>query len=241
MIQYIEFPPLESATDDGMLAMGGDLSLNTLVSAYAQGIFPWFNEEQPILWWSPDPRLVLYPDELKISRSLKKSIKRNNFTISCDTAFSKLVQCCALRGATAKRPFSATPETWITKDMANAYNVLFDAGYAHSVEVWQEGELVGGLYGLILGRVFFGESMFSNVSDASKVALVALCKTLSKLGFQVIDCQVSSDHLLSLGAREISRPNFSSYLEHIDLDQPFKELRNHFITADFLKEALIKS
>lgn len=233
MIQFLKFPALESATEDGLLAMGGNLSLDSLVSAYAQGIFPWFNEGQPILWWSPDPRLVLYPSELKISKSLSKTINRGVFTITCDTAFAEIVKCCALRGA--NKPFSAESDTWITQDMATAYNELFAAGYAHSVEVWQGKQLVGGLYGLILGKIFFGESMFSEVSDASKVALVALCKTLVKLDYRAIDCQVTSDHLLSLGAREIPRKRFTEYLRDINFDQPNKEFAKGFITTDLLR------
>lgn len=217
-IDYIAFPDVSNCNEDGLLAMGGDLNLNTLVSAYSQGIFPWFNDDQPILWWSPDPRMVLFPSEIKISRSLRKTINKQQFKVTCNQAFDLVIDACALRGE--REPLLVNEDTWITDDMQTAYQQLHESGYAHSVEVWQDEELVGGLYGVSLGKVFFGESMFSRVSDASKVAFVSLAQSLNKQGFSVIDCQVSSDHLLSLGAREITRNDFLAYLQHIDVQQP---------------------
>ncbi len=216
MITLQPFPALEHADEDGLLAMGGDLSVTTLVSAYSQGIFPWFNAGQPILWWSPDPRLVLYPQAVNVSRSLKKSI-RNKFTVSCNQAFAQVIQGCALRGQTTQ-PDRDPEHTWITREMHRAYLDLHQSGYAHSVEVWHHGELVGGLYGVCLGKVFFGESMYSSQSDASKAALVFLCQHLINLDFKLIDCQVASPHLFSLGAIEIPRDKFVDALTDIDIN-----------------------
>lgn len=242
MINFVRFPALSNANEDGLLAMGGDLSVDTLVSAYSQGIFPWFNDDQPILWWSPDPRLVLYPDELKVSKSLAKLIRQQRFEISCDQAFERVVRCCALRGAdkpmqtsVADDPAAVGPtDTWITQSMHDAYSQLFAQGYAHSIEVWQgpieQRCLVGGLYGVVLGKVFFGESMFSEVSNASKIALFALCQWLQKLQFEVIDCQVASEHLLSLGAREIPQDEFLTHLKSIDISDAAKYFCDNFET-----------
>jgi len=236
----VPFPDLSNANEDGLLAMGGDLSVDN-----AQGIFPWFNEDQPILWWSPDPRLVMYPQELKVSRSLRKTIRSNRFQVSCDTAFSQVVRCCALRGS--DKPFAAKAETWITEGMHQAYQDLFENGYAHSIEVWDNSDdnsinaqenpakLVGGLYGVVLGKVFFGESMFSEVSNASKVAMVALCNWLHINGFTVIDCQVASDHLFSLGAKEIPREQFTNYLADINIGRPRRDFADGFST-EILRE-----
>jgi len=196
------FPPPNLALEEpnGLLAFGGDLSAERLLLAYQQGIFPWFNEGEPPLWWSPAPRMVLYPEEIKISRSLGKRLKRQEFQISFDTCFAQVIEQCAL--------LRQTTGTWITPEMQTAYTELHQQGYAHSVEIWQNKQLVGGLYGLALGGIFFGESMFSKVSDASKVALVKLAHQLTKQGFSLIDCQVYSNHLASLGAKEISRELF---------------------------------
>lgn len=234
-LSFVAFPDLENASDEGLLAMGGDLSSSTLLSAYAQGIFPWYNQGQPILWWSPDPRLVLYPNKLKISRSLAKTIRQQRFRLSCDVAFDDVIEHCALRGQL--KPFSAQPETWITVEMKQAYQTLRQLGYAHSIEVWQDHRLVGGLYGVVLGKLFFGESMFSTVSDASKVALCGLCSWLIKKNFELVDCQVSSDHLLSLGAEEVHRSEFVKPLSQIDLQQPSKDFSTGFqswMTVDHL-------
>lgn len=215
MIKYSQFPELSHANEDGLLAMGGNLNTDTLVSAYVQGIFPWFNEDQPILWWSPDPRLVLFPERVRITRSLRKSARNGMFRITCNTAFSETIQGCATRGQT-----NAHAATWITSEMRKAYEELHQQSYAHSIEVWREGQLVGGLYGIALGSVFFGESMFSRETDASKIALWALCTWLQKRHYKIIDCQVTNDHLLSLGAEEIPRDKFLSHLNDIDINSP---------------------
>lgn len=211
------FPPADLALDEpnGLLAFGGDLSPERLLLAYRQGIFPWFSEGEPILWWSPAPRMVLFPEQIKIRRSLRKRLKRNDFQWTFDQDFEQVIRLCAqLR--------QDQEGTWITDAMQAAYIALHQSGFAHSVEVWQEGRLVGGLYGLALGRVFFGESMFSRVSDASKVALVGLAQQLEALNFIMIDCQVYSDHLASLGAQEIERDEFLSLLKQgVNCDQPY--------------------
>lgn len=196
------FPPVHLATPEGLLAVGGDLSPERLLLAYRMGIFPWYSEGDPILWWSPDPRLVLYPKDIRLSRSLKKTIRQKKYKITFDSEFEQVIKSCARvrRGA--------GEGTWITGEMANAYCKLNELGYAHSVEAWHEGRLAGGLYGVSLGRCFFGESMFSKVRDASKVALVGLAQRLDRKGFDLIDCQVSSEHLARLGAREIVRDKF---------------------------------
>ena len=238
-INLTRFPDVSNSNEDGLLAMGGDLDLHTLVSAYSQGIFPWFNDDQPILWWSPDPRMVLFPNEVKVSRSLRKTINNKPFKVTCNRAFDQVIDACALRGKKSgkksgkkneeksdqQNPLPAE-DTWITDDMQSAYQQLHEHGYAHSIEVWLDKELVGGLYGVCLGKVFFGESMFSRVSNASKVAFVSLAQSLEALGFNVIDCQVSSDHLLSLGAREIPRGEFLSYLNDIDIQKPNLNFEN---------------
>jgi leucyl/phenylalanyl-tRNA--protein transferase len=228
----VKFPALENANEDGLLAMGGDLSVETLVSAYSQGIFPWFNEDQPILWWSPDPRLVLFPKQFKTSRSLKKTLRRSGFNITSNLAFERVIDGCALRGL--NNQLAKPAETWISCEMKKAYVELFHSGFAHSVEVWDQGNLVGGLYGLALGRVFFGESMFSDAQDSSKAALMALCQELTERGFTAIDCQVASDHLFSLGAQEIPRDQFTDLLADIDIDKPLKGFSINISSNDLL-------
>lgn len=202
------FPPVNQAMlePNGLLAIGGDLSLPRLLAAYRHGIFPWFNEDQPILWWTPDPRAVLFPASLKISRSLRKRLRQQPFRITLDTAFADVIQGCA---AARKKSHG----TWITTAMQTAYIQLHEAGYAHSVEVWQDELLVGGLYGVSLGKVFFGESMFSRSNDASKIALVYLVYQLQRWAFDLIDCQVESAHLNSLGAIPVSRHDFMVRLD----------------------------
>lgn len=217
MVNFVSFPAVSNANEDGLLAMGGDLSLDTLVSAYAQGIFPWFNDDQPILWWSPDPRLVIFPSEVNVSRSMRKLIRQQRYTLTANQAFERVIEGCALRGAS--KPFAPKPDTWITQSMHQAYLHLHQKGYAHSIEVWRNNELVGGLYGVALGRIFFGESMFSSATDASKLALIGLCKWLQSKKFELIDCQVASDHLFSMGAREIPRQTFLGFLNDIDISQ----------------------
>lgn len=202
------FPPLENAlaSPNGLLAAGSDLSASRLLSAYRNGIFPWFNENEPILWWSPDPRMVLFPDELKISRSLSKLIRKNNYTIQTDRHFVEVMQACAA-------PRKDQQGTWIHPEMIDAYSELHQLGLAHSVETWIDGELAGGLYGIALDKVFFGESMFSRLPNASKIAFAYLVRQLSEWQFAVIDCQVRTAHLASLGAREIPRAIFRQLLE----------------------------
>ncbi|MBF0488324.1 MAG: leucyl/phenylalanyl-tRNA--protein transferase [Nitrospirae bacterium] len=201
------FPPPELAEDDGLLAIGGDLSRERILKAYTMGIFPWYMEEHPILWWSPDPRLVLFPDEFIISRSMRQTINRNIFDITFDRAFVDVMRNCA----NAKRKDG--DGTWINDDMLKAYTGLYEIGYAHSVESWSGDQLVGGLYGVALGGAFFGESMFALRPNASKAALAALVNKLIEWGFMFIDCQVVTQHLKSLGAREISRIDFKVLLE----------------------------
>lgn len=205
------FPAVESALSDppGLLAAGGDLSTTRLLAAYRRGIFPWYSHGQPILWWSPDPRAVLFPRELKISRSLAKAARNRGFEARFDTDFTAVMAGCGDR--------KLRPEgTWITRDMRAAYLQLHQQGLAHSVETWLNGALVGGLYGVQLGGVFFGESMFSRVSDASKFALKTLCARLIEQNVAMIDCQMATPHLLSLGAREIRRSEFLDKLhQHV--------------------------
>jgi len=228
----VTFPAVSNANEDGLLGLGGDLSADSLVSAYAQGIFPWFNDDQPILWWSPDPRLVIYPGQVKISRSLAKRIKQNLFTLSCNQVFDQVIEACALRGV--QTPNVPKADTWITADMHQAYINLHRQGYAHSIEVWSGKQLVGGLYGVALGKVFFGESMFSRTNDASKIALVALSQWLYQHDFTLIDCQVASDHLFSLGAQEISREWFLLNLEGIDINAPLLNFSRGFNTLSLI-------
>lgn len=203
----LSFPPAHLAIQEGLLAVGGDLRTERLLLAYRNGIFPWYNKGEPILWWSPDPRLVLYPDELRISKSLGKAIRRERFRITFDQAFADVIRGCA----DAKRSYGEG--TWITDEMKAAYCELHQRGYAHSMEAWQGEELVGGLYGVWLGRAFFGESMFSRVSNASKVAFVALVQLLKANDVALIDCQVKTEHLIRFGAREIPR---KAFLEQLD-------------------------
>ncbi len=204
------FPPVEQATADpnGLLAAGGDLSVARLVEAYGKGIFPWFNEDQPILWWSPDPRMVLFPAELKVSRSLARTLRNCRFEVRADTAFREVIERCRL----SRRDQAGT---WITAPMVEAYCELHRAGVAHSVETWLDAELVGGLYGVALGRAFFGESMFTRATDASKVALVTLVRQLERWGFEMVDCQMNTAHLASFGAREIPRAEFTRRLREL--------------------------
>ncbi len=203
------FPDVELALDEpnGLLAVGGDLSTKRLLAAYKNGIFPWFSDDQPIMWWSPNPRSVLKLDDFKISRSLKKTLNKNVFHVSVDTAFDDVIQACA---GTRKDGFG----TWITNEMLDAYRELHKQGYAHSVECWFEQKLVGGLYGLSLGHAFFGESMFTHKTDASKVALAYLVAQLKQWQFDFIDTQVSSEHMTSLGATEVPRSQFIQELQH---------------------------
>ena len=205
------FPPLDAALAEpnGLLAAGGDLSPQRLVAAYAQGIFPWYSRGEPILWWSPDPRMVLFPAEIRISRSLAKTLRNKDYAVSLDTAFAEVIAACA--GA----PRDGQAGTWITAEMQAAYRRLHELGFAHSVEVRMEGKLVGGLYGVAIGRAFYGESMFARARDASKIALAHLGVQLRRLGFGIIDCQMETAHLASLGARPIPRREFRALLDRL--------------------------
>lgn len=207
LTKALAFPPPALALEDGLLACGGDLSVDRLLLAYRMGIFPWYSEGDPILWWSPDPRMVLFPKEFHLSRSLGRVLRSGRFTVTMDTAFEPVVTACAeTRGA-------GRESTWITPEMVEAYIALHRAGYAHSVECWEGGALAGGLYGISLGACFFGESMFSAVSNASKVALAVLVSKLTDWDFRLLDCQLPNPHLRSLGAREIPRARFLALLE----------------------------
>jgi len=203
----LEFPDLDEADESGLLAFGGDLSIDRLKLAYSKGIFPWYEEGMPILWWSPDPRMVLFPNKMIISHSLRQVIKKNQFTITIDKVFEKVIKNCA---KTARK---GEKGTWITRDMKNAYLRLHEAGHAHSAEAWLDGELVGGLYGVSIGKAFFGESMFHLVPNASKVALYHLVGKLINWNFEIIDAQVYTNHLESLGGEMIPRSQYIQILE----------------------------
>jgi len=216
-----EFPPVARALREpnGLLAAGGDLSVKRLVQAYRKGIFPWYSEDQPILWWSPDPRMVLDPAALRISRSLRKRLRRRDYEVRADTAFSAVLRACAA-------PRAGSDGTWITAEMMDAYEALHRAGHAHSVETWISGELAGGLYGVALGRAFFGESMFNRTADASKLALAHLARQLKRWSYGMIDCQMTTAHLARFGAREIPRAEFMRKLkELVNYPQTVREWR----------------
>lgn len=204
------FPSPEFAWNDGILAVGGDLSVERLLLAYRMGIFPWFNEGEAILWWSPNPRYVLFPDKLKVSKSMRKVLRDKEFEITYDTDFRAVITAC--REMRRDGQFG----TWITQDMLEAYCNLHRFGYAHSVEVWKEGELVGGLYGISLGKFFFGESKFAKVSNASKAGFISLVQNLQQHDFECIDCQQGTPHLISLGAEAVSRNDFLDSLGSIN-------------------------
>lgn len=221
MIPWLEpddpFPPLAGALKhpNGLLAAGADLSPARLLAAYRQGIFPWYSSGEPVLWWSPDPRMVLIPSELKISRSLAQTLRNRGHEIRFDSAFEAVMHGCATRGADAAAPAAAEPGTWITDEMRAAYLRLHELGYAHSAETWMDGELAGGLYGVAIGRMFYGESMFTRVRDASKMAMVYLVRRLERHGYAMIDCQMHTGHLARLGARAIPRGEFSRRLREL--------------------------
>lgn len=200
------FPPVEMASSEGILAFGGDLQPERLILAYQSGIFPWYNEGEPIIWYSPGMRMVLFPEELKISKSMRRFIAKNKYTLSWNKAFDRVIDQCQ------KSPRKEQLGTWITEEMKEAYIMLHKLGFAKSIEVWDEGELIGGLYGIDLGHIFCGESMFSKVSNTSKLAFIHLVRELQKKDYKLIDCQVYNEHLDSLGAREISRKEFMGFL-----------------------------
>ncbi len=208
LIEEISFPPAHLASPSGILAVGGDLSPERLLEGYRQGIFPWYTEHEPIIWWSPDPRFVLFPPEIRISRSMRQILRRQHFRITFDQAFRDVIASC-------QKPRPGQNGTWITEEMKKAYITLHELGYAHSVESWQGEILVGGVYGISLGRCFFGESMFSFASNASKAALITLNNKLRDRSFGLIDCQIRSPHLASLGARDVPRKEFITLLERL--------------------------
>ena len=201
--EKIWFPDINTANNDGLLAIGGDLSVKRLILAYKNGIFPWYEEGQPLLWWSPDPRFVLFPEELKVSKSTRQVLRNKNFIVTVNKAFENVIRSCS----EIKR--NGETGTWITESMIKSYIKLYDLGYAKSVEVWQNDELIGGLYGVDLGNVFCGESMFSKVSNASKIALVTF---IQNTNYKLIDCQMYTNYLASLGAKEISRDEFLKFI-----------------------------
>jgi len=206
--EELSFPHPELANDDGILAVGGDLSVERLLLAYETGLFPWYNPEDPILWWSPDPRFVLFPAELKIAKSMRSYFNQRKFEVTFDKDFERVIKAC-------KDQFRVGQGggTWISDEMVEAYCDLHEAGYAHSVEVWKGDELVGGLYGISLGKIFFGESMFSKANNASKVGFIVLVRVLEEQGFKLIDCQQETKHLRTLGGRNIKRSDFLKKLE----------------------------
>lgn len=197
------FPPVQLAMRDpnGLLAIGGDLSITRLLNAYSQGIFPWYNPDEPILWWCPDPRAVLVPAQFHVSRSLARRLRKADYAVSLNRAFPRVLEACSAPRARGRG-------TWLGTEMKQAYQALRDHGHAHSIEVWRRGELIGGLYGVALGRVFYGESMFSEADDGSKIAMHWLCRQLAAWEFELMDCQIASPHLASLGATELSRERF---------------------------------
>jgi len=203
-----QFPDPRKADSEGIVAIGGDLSVSTLLAAYQQGIFPWYNENQPILWWSPDPRFVLFPDDLRVSKSMRPYFNQAKYKVTYDTAFEQVMRAC---GQIQRK--DQPHGTWITDDMIKGYSDLHDAGYAHSVEVWEGSSLVGGLYGVGVGKVFYGESMFAARPNASKMGFIQLVRTLKKRGYELIDCQQETGHLASLGAASIPRSTFLDKLE----------------------------
>lgn len=218
------FPDLDMANEDGLLAAGGDLSPIRLLNAYRHGAFPWFGKNDPILWWSPDPRMVLFTDEIKISKSLKKTLRNTSLTITFDHAFKPVIHACSQ----PRKQDNIDPEntTWIHPDMIDAYIELHRQGFAHSVECWHNDELAGGLYGIAIGKMFFGESMFSYLRDSSKIALVALCQQLQAWEYPLIDCQVYSRHLASMGAQEIPRHQFIDLITPLCLQTGVKSWRD---------------
>lgn len=230
LTEDLVFPPVKYSLPDGLLAIGGDLSIDRLLLAYRSGIFPWYNDDSPILWWSPDPRFVVTPEEVRLSTSMKKVLKKNLFSVSLDQNFREVISNCKkVRDDTG---------TWITDEMLEAYCALHNAGYAHSVEVTLDGKLVGGLYGISIGLCFFGESMFSLADNASKTGFIVLSKLLKEKNFGLIDCQVYTNHLRSLGAHNIERENFISLIAKYTKYETFKNDWNYWLdgrsTSDFV-------
>ncbi len=206
--EELRFPHPSYANEDGILAVGGDLSPERLILAYQHGIFPWYNPDDPIIWWAPDPRFVLFPDELKVSKSMRPYFNQQKFQVTADRVFRQVITLCQQNERKGQEG-----GTWITEEMLDAYCILHELGIAHSIEVWDNGELVGGLYGVSLGKIFYGESMFTKVSNASKFGFISLVKKLIEWDYQLIDCQQATNHLGSLGARSISRDKFMRLME----------------------------
>ncbi|RDH85292.1 MAG: leucyl/phenylalanyl-tRNA--protein transferase [endosymbiont of Galathealinum brachiosum] len=226
------FPDVETTLDEpqGLLAAGGDLSIERLTRAYKNGIFPWYSPGEPLLWWSPDPRFVLFPEEIKISRSLAKNVRNHKFEIRMDTEFEQVISLCG------NQPRKDQPGTWITDEMRQAYIDMHHAGHAHCVECWSGDELVGGLYGIHTGQIFCGESMFSRESNASKIALVHLCQFLINNGFKLIDSQVYTEHLERLGAKMIARKEYIEILQqehNIDMPDNWSDLFNNYMNSKY--------
>lgn len=219
------FPHPKYADEDGLLAAGGDLSMQRLLLAYQNGIFPWYNAGEPIMWWAPNPRFVLFPSEVRLSKSMRKVIRKKTFEIRYDTAFEQVIKACS------STPRLGQSGTWIIPEMIEAYVQLHQLGFAHSIETWQDGKLVGGLYGVALGKCFFGESMFSHVSNASKTALIHLSQTLAQKEFALIDCQVHTPHVESMGAQHIPLEDFMSYLETNKENPTLQQSWTHFTTS----------
>jgi leucyl/phenylalanyl-tRNA--protein transferase len=222
------FPDPAMADPNGLLGVGGDLDAHRLVYAYRMGIFPWYSDGQPVLWWSPDPRLVVFPDELHVPRSLGKRIRRGDFTITLDTAFRRVIDACAQKS----RPDQ--PGTWITMEMRDAYVRLHEMGIAHSCEAWDGDVLVGGLYGVAIGRMYCGESMFTDRSDASKIAFVHLTRQLQRWGYPIVDCQVHTEHLARFGAREISRGEYLNQIGDLVDEEASSPLGTWHFDEDFI-------
>lgn len=208
------FPPVDQATTDGLLAVGGDLSPERILKAYREGIFPWYGDDFPIMWWSPDPRFVLFPENLIIQKSMRPYLN-GRLQVTFDTCFERVIEECA------RVPRAGQDGTWITPEMKEAYTQLHDMGYAHSVEVWNEDELVGGLYGICLGHVFFGESMFSKENNASKTGFITLVNKMKERGIELIDCQIETEHLSSLGASSVERTLFIETVKYLTKDNPY--------------------
>ena len=213
LTEELIFPPVEGADEDGVLALGGDLSSERLLLAYKKGIFPWYNEDEPIVWWAPNPRFVLYTNKLKVSKSMRSLLNKKAFKVSMNTAFDEVISNCKTISRNDQNG------TWIDQEMKNAYTKLHKEGWVHSVETWQNDVLVGGLYGVCIGKCFFGESMFTKVSNASKYAFITLVNFLKNKGFELIDCQVHSPHLESLGAELITMEKFQNYLKQCEYEK----------------------
>jgi len=225
--EYVFFPPPYLAEDSGLLAIGGDLSTERLLKAYRMGIFPWFNPDEPILWWSPNPRFVLFPENIRITKNMRRALRNNKFQITFDQDFKGVIEACRDIYRPGQRG------TWISDEIIDSYQQLFEMGFIHSVEVWQDDELVGGLYGGCLGKCFFGESMFARVSDASKAGFITLVRNLQEHNFELVDCQVYTKHLESMGAEMIPRESFTKTLNKYNKAPLQTQSWQHIFRTDF--------